>query len=693
MARSSGPKWFKIRTMILSDFVEKVPLIGPQNKRLLERLEIRTIKDLLYHFPSRYQDFSRIVKISEMVGGETATVFGTLTSVKNIFTHGGKNFVKAILEDETGQLPLIWFNQPYLSRAIHRGDKIGVSGLLGFFSDRPAMTSPEYEILKDGLAPIHIGRHVPIYPETSGISSKWLRSRINVVINSLDDITETLPSKAITEENFLDLKTALKQIHFPDSQLLLDQARRRFAFEELFELSLKTTLRKAAWQRQVLAKKLDVSEVVRQKLDSFISSLPFKLTSAQNRVTEEILSDLSKTEPMNRLLEGDVGSGKTVVAAIAAYAAALNGANVLYMAPTEILAKQHYETFKALFAELDVNVNLITGGQRTEHRGQMAENRKQIFIGTHALLFRQNFDHVGLVIIDEQHRFGVEQRAKLLEKSCTKGVPHLLTMTATPIPRSLHLVLMGDLDISVIDEMPLGRKPVKTWVVPKEKRADALEWLKNLKQQAFIVCPFIEESEVETLQAVKAAKKEFEHMQKILSPLRLGLLHGKLKPAEKDKVVQNFRDGQLDVLVSTPVVEVGVDIPNATVMIIEGAERFGLASLHQLRGRVGRAGQQAYCLLFTSDENGNESRLKSLETNYNGANLAEIDLKYRGAGDIFGTMQHGLVKFKLADLSDIELTNKTRRWASEIVKNVDAYPEMKTVVKDYENYFRHLKRS
>ena len=394
---------------------------------------------------------------------------------------------------------------------------------------------------------------------------------------------------------------------------------------------------------------------------------------------------------MNRLLEGDVGSGKTVVAAISAYAAILNNTKVLYMAPTEILARQHFETFKNLFQESGVEINLVTGRQRTEVRKQKGESvfcslsseiRPQIYIGTHALLYQEDFTNIGLVIIDEQHRFGVEQRAHLLEKCGLGGVPHLLTMTATPIPRSLQLILLGDLDLSVIDEMPLGRKKVKTWVVPKNKRDDAYNWVKNQKTPAFVVCPFIEESETETLAAVRAATKEFKTLQKLFSPLRVGLLHGRLKATEKTTTVDNFRQGRLDILVTTPVVEVGVDIPQASIMIVEGAERFGLASLHQLRGRVGRAGQQAYCLLFTSDDKGETTRLKFLETVYNGAELAQIDLKFRGGGDVFGTLQHGLPRFKIADPGNTELVGKAKKWAEEVITYQSKYPELATKVKE-----------
>lgn len=660
--------------------VTQIPLVGPRYQKLLEKLEIKTVGDLLYHFPFRYNDFSRITTISNLISGEAATIRGELTSIKNIYTRAGRNFVQGVLKDDDGEVLLVWFNQPFLTRNLHSGDKLTVSGNLGTFGGKPAVVSPEYELSPEIGATIHVGRLVPVYSETAGISSKWFRSRIHALTSTSLDTAETLPKQVIVTERFPLLTNALRQIHFPKNQEEAVLARNRFAFEELFNLSLKSLVRRAKWQQEQIAKGLVVDQVL---VDQFTSNLPFKLTAAQNRVTHEILDDLQMTSPMNRLLEGDVGSGKTVVAAIAAYVTTLNGQNVLYMAPTEILAKQHLETFTSLFSKYDIDIELVLGGRKKESKKQ--EARSKILIGTHALLYRDDFNGVGLIVIDEQHRFGVEQRAELLRKCQGGATPHLLTMTATPIPRSLQLVLMGDLDLSVLDEMPVGRKTVKTWLIPKNKREDAYNWLKELKTQTFVVCPFIEESETETLQAVKAAKKEFEILQKELTPLKLGLLHGKLKPAEKDIVVQNFRNGKLDVLVSTPVVEVGVDIPNASVMIIEGAERFGLASLHQLRGRVGRAGQEAYCLLFSSDENSNKTRLKALETNFNGADLAEIDLKFRGSGDIFGTMQHGLPVFKVADPSNLELINKARKWAEDVVTNLEEYPEMKSRVEEINN--------
>jgi len=624
--------------------------------------------------------------------GETATVTGELTSIKNIYTKGGKNFTEGVLTDESGQIKLIWFNQPFLTRNLKKDTKIAVAGSLTTFSNKPAIIGPDYEVMSEGKETLHTGRLVPIYPETSGVTSKWLRSRIKCLLD-LFDPSENLPKNLIDAEDFLKLAEALPKIHFPTNQSDIDKSRERFGFEELFLLALQSNIRKEQWQTAKLSKKINVNEEVRCHLEEFTKLLPFSLTNGQNKAIDEILTDLQKDQPMNRLLEGDVGSGKTVVAAIAAYTAVLNSSNVLYLAPTEILANQHYETFKRLFEKCQIDILLITGNKKVGSTIKPL-NHSTITIGTHALLYQDKFEDVGLVIIDEQHRFGVEQRAKLLSQ--TTGTPHLLTMTATPIPRSLQLVIFGDLDLSIIDEMPIGRKRVKTWVVPKHKRSDAYKWVvsqcrgtmhraptdKN-PTQAFIVCPFIDESEVDTLKSVRAATKEFEGLTKTLAPLKLGLLHGRLKPKEKDTVVKSFRNKEFDVLVTTPVVEVGVDIPSANIMIIEGAERFGLASLHQLRGRVGRGGEQAYCLLFTSDDKSDAvGRLKILETSYNGAELAEADLKFRGSGDLFGTAQHGVITFKVANPGDQVLVKKARDWAERVVSKVDKYPELSETIEE-----------
>ena len=452
----------------------------------------------------------------------------------------------------------------------------------------------------------------------------------------------------------------MTNIHFPTNIRLANTARERFAFEEFFLIQLAALKRKSEWQAK---QKTDPFVVDQEKVMGFIADLPFPLTKAQNKVIKEIIVDLKEEKPMNRLLQGDVGSGKTVVAAIASLITFLNGRAVLLMAPTEILAKQHFQTLESLLKPYGIKVGLQTGSKKTKYRSDLS-------VGTHALIFsKKPLENIGLTIIDEQHKFGVAQRSQLRSKGL---VSHFLTMSATPIPRTMALTLYGDLDISVIDELPSGRKKVKTFVVPREKRDGAYKFIREQVQkgnQVFIICPLIEPSE--TLVSVKSAKAEWERLSSEVFPeYSVGLLHGRLKGNEKDSVIKKFKEGKLNILVSTPVVEVGIDVPNATVMMIEAAERFGLAQLHQIRGRVGRSSEQSYCLLFTEKENSeNLSRLKNLEKKHVGLELAELDLRIRGPGQLYGTAQHGIPTLKVANLSDVELIEKTRKEATRVLKS------------------------
>ncbi|HUS59761.1 MAG TPA: ATP-dependent DNA helicase RecG, partial [Nevskiaceae bacterium] len=445
-----------------------------------------------------------------------------------------------------------------------------------------------------------------------------------------------------------------------------------------FLIQLASLKRKLTWQKQKLAYQFNIDQ---EKILKFSQNLPFELTSAQKRALREIFADLAKNTPMNRLLEGDVGSGKTVVAAAAIFVAYLNGIQSALMAPTEILANQHFKTLNQLLIPLGLKISLLTGGQKK------TESNFDLIIGTHALIHkRAKFKKLGLAIIDEQHRFGVEQRAKLIHQGKT---PHVLTMTATPIPRTIALTLYSDLDLSVLDEMPPGRQKVKTWVVPPQKRKSAYQWIKKqikaTKNQAFIVCPLIEESQHETLQAVRAVTSEFKKLKKEIFPdLKLGLLHGRLKSQEKRDILEKFKEGKLNILVSTPVVEVGIDIPQATIMMIEAAERFGLAQLHQLRGRVGRSNQQAYCLLFSEQLNEKTlKRLKALQQINIGMKLAEFDLQLRGPGEIYGTQQHGFTQLKVASFSDLPLIKKTKKAASQTMAKISLYPSLQQKLKEY----------
>ena len=664
--------------MNLSTSVSKLFMVGPTYGRRLKKLEIETIGDLLYHFPFRYIDYSLISPIARIQPGETVSIKGEIISIKNEYTKRGKKIQKAVLKDETGTINIVWFNQPFLVRTLKIGLKVNFSGKVGWFDRKVALVSPEYEIRKKGLA-IHTGRLVPVYHETYGLSSKWLRSRIAPLIKSLaPTVKDFLPTPIFKKHDLLALNKAFQQIHFPKTKKQANEARKRFAFEELFLIQLASLKRKLTWQKQKLAYQFNIDQ---EKILKFSQNLPFELTSAQKRALREIFADLAKNTPMNRLLEGDVGSGKTVVAAAAIFVAYLNGIQSALMAPTEILANQHFKTLNQLLIPLGLKISLLTGGQKK------TESNFDLIIGTHALIHkRAKFKKLGLAIIDEQHRFGVEQRAKLIHQGKT---PHVLTMTATPIPRTIALTLYSDLDLSVLDEMPPGRQKVKTWVVPPQKRKSAYQWIKKqikaTKNQAFIVCPLIEESQHETLQAVRAVTSEFKKLKKEIFPdLKLGLLHGRLKSQEKRDILEKFKEGKLNILVSTPVVEVGIDIPQATIMMIEAAERFGLAQLHQLRGRVGRSNQQAYCLLFSEQLNEKTlKRLKALQQINIGMKLAEFDLQLRGPGEIYGTQQHGFTQLKVASFSDLPLIKKTKKAASQTMAKISLYPSLQQKLKEY----------
>ena len=653
--------------MQLEDSVESLPKVGPTYASRLENLGIFTIRDLLIHIPHRYLDFSLTSDIAGLQPGEVATVSGQVVSLKNQYTRSGRKLQIGQVADSTGKITVVWFNQPFLVRTIFPGDTISLAGKVDWFGRNKALVSPEYEIVKEGKARLHTAGLVPVYPETYGVSSKWLRSRISDVINEVN-LDEYLPDALIKKYNFPKFGEAVRSVHFPQNLSEVEPARRRLAFEELLRLQLASLKRKTQWKKNVPSYRLSVDKSV---VESFIKTLPFELTPSQNKAVEEILSDLSKDKPMNRLLEGDVGSGKTVVAAIAALVAFANGFQTVIMAPTQILASQHYNTLKTLFDPLKVRVSLVTSSIKKSDLG-----RTDIFVGTHSLIHKKaKFEKVALVVVDEQHRFGVAQRAELVKKSKTRTtVPHILTMTATPIPRTVALTIYGDLDLSVLTDMPSGRIKVTTWVVPPVKRDKAYSWILSLvtshRLQVFIVCPLIEESEKETMQDVKAVTKEFGVLSKIFKGLKLGLLHGRIPAKDKEKVIETFKKGKTDILVTTPVVEVGIDIPNAGVMVIEGAERFGLATLHQLRGRVGRGAKKSYCLLFTDSKSQNVmSRLSALTKYNSGFELAELDLKLRGPGEVFGLRQHGFPELKVATWQDSELIKTSRDVA-------EAHPEL-----------------
>ena len=649
--------------MPLSHSVTKISGVGESYAQKLQRLGISTILDLLYHIPHRYIDFSRHMPIHQLQPDETVTVTGTVTEISNSYTRRGKRITTAYISDNTGMVPVIWFNQTYLTNVIREGDTLSIAGKTSWWSRELAIIAPLWEKHTEDSIP-GLKRILPIYPETEGITSSYLRK---IITHAWEEyqcfLQDTLHETIVQTHALLSLHDALKSLHFPEDEATPRQAQYRLAFEEMYNLQKRSNARRIRWNEQTPTFVIshDISERI---LGNFPKSLPFELTSAQLRVIREIIEDLSNKQPMNRLLQGDVGSGKTVVSAAAAYAAILSGQPAILMAPTEVLAQQHFETIKEIFKnQPHITIALLTGSTRSED-----VSHADFIIGTHAIFY--NLDVIpdaGLVIVDEQHKFGVEQRAALTKRQ--DGLtPHILTMTATPIPRSIALTVYGDQDLSRIDEMPPGRKKVKTWLVPDSKRSDAYSWInKQISDsteppvQALFIYPLIEESEHESMQDVQAATKAYTQLSQRFSKHKVALIHGKLPAAEKNKIAQSFREGDIDILIATSVVEVGIDAPHASIMIIENAERFGLATLHQLRGRVGRRGQQAYCLLFTNAaEETTIERLKALETHHDGLKLSEIDLRLRGPGQVFGKQQHGVGELRFASITDLDLIAKTR---------------------------------
>ncbi len=678
------------------DPVTRLPRVDRITARRLGRLGIKTLRDLIYHFSFRYEDWSRVRKIAELRPHEEATVIGRLIAVQATRLGArGLPATEALVADDTGTLRVVWFNQPYLARTLKTGTTLVLSGRTEYFRGVKVFESPEYEVYDGAEELLHTGRLVPVYRVTEGLNPKTLRRLIKTALDlCLDSIPDDLPAWLRAEFDLVDLTTALRQIHFPDDYAALHAARRRLAFEELFNIQVLVLTRRRLTEAEATAPHLQDGQGL---VDAFIAALPFKLTAAQGRVLGEVLADLARDRPMNRLLQGDVGSGKTVVAAAAMLMAVGSGYQAALMAPTEILAEQHFNTLAGLLSGLpqawrprlglltasfarvwplsDFQPALFEGAPAGENGRVRREDLYRllqaggvdIVVGTHALIQEPvGFARLGLVVVDEQHRFGVVQRSALRRKGEN---PHVLVMTATPIPRSLALTLYGDLDLSIIDELPPGRKPVKTRLIEPGRRPRVYQFIRQQVErgfQAFIICPLIEESEV--LQ-VKAAEAEYERLRAEVFPdLRVGLLHGRMAAAEKERVMRAFRDRELDILVATPVVEVGIDIPNATVMVIEGAERFGLAQLHQLRGRVGRGEADSYCILLTENASAEAvERLRLVERSHNGLELAEADLKMRGPGEYFGTRQSGLPDLKLAQVSDLSLLELAREAARRLL--------------------------
>ena len=649
----------------------------------LGKMGLHTIRDLLYFFPNRHNDFANVRPISDLKPDEEQTALVTVWSAA-VVRLGRRPGTQAMVGDETGTMRVVWFNQPYLAEQLHTNDRIVLAGKVGLYNKSKAMENPEWErVTGDDLT--HTGRLVPVYRLTQGLSQRVLRRIVKEAVDRYASLLrDPLPAAIRKRHRLQDLKGAVAQMHYPDTAEKQEEARRRVAFEELLCVQMAVLERRLAWQ-DGRAAPMGTNGV----LDVYYESLPFALTGAQERVLGEITADLKRNRPMARLLQGDVGSGKTAVAAAALVVANANQYQGALMAPTEILAEQHFKTLKTLLSRIQIGgrrmkVELLTGSTKPSEKRSIVEGVASgvidVVVGTHALIQDGvSFKNLGIAVVDEQHRFGVMQRAALKERAMATNqpTPHLLAMSATPIPRTLALTFFGDLDVSVIDEMPPGRLPVKTsWVSP-EDRGEAYAFVReqvHQGRQAFVVCPLIEESAA--LQT-RSAVAEYERLRTEVFPdLRLGLLHGKMNSKDKDAVLQAFRRGDLHILVATTVIEVGIDIPNASVMVIEGADRFGLAQLHQLRGRVGRGADQSFCLLLSDDPSTTaQHRLQLMEDNNDGFALAEADLRLRGPGDYFGTRQSGLPEFQAADFSDVKLIEQARQEAMAVL---DADPHLES---------------
>lgn len=660
--------------MKLDDPVSILPRVGPKYVQKLKVLGITSIEDLLLHVPARHIDFRNKVQISDLKIAQDVTIAGQVVSIKNVYAKSGKVIQLATISDGENMIDAIWMRQPYLVRALPVGTFISLSGKLSFWGKKRAFLFPTFE--KFTGETIHTGRLVPVYPETNGLNSKWLRISLSHVLENTE-IDDFLDESELMKLEFTGYRESFVKTHKPETIEDFEQGVKRLAFNELLLLQIQWAFKKLWWEENTNSQILKINDRDR---NAFTTSLPFELTESQTKTISEILSDLGKETPMNRLLEGDVGSGKTVVAAAGAFASFKNSKKSVFMAPTQILANQHFDTLNQILSPFNARVSLVTSAKKTPEPGD-------VIVGTHALLYRENLvQDASFLVIDEQHRFGVSQRAKIAELAA-KGSknPHVLTMTATPIPRTIALTIYGDLELSTLNQLPPGRHKTKTWVVPANKRAAAEKWIdkeiKENKAQVFVVCPLIEGSEADTMSEVKAATKEFVRLKKVFKNYKITLLHGKMKPEEKDKNLEDFRKKRFDILVSTPVIEVGVDVPDATIMVIEGADRFGLASLHQLRGRVGRSNKQSYCLLFTGSKSTKiKERLEKVAKAKSGLELAEIDLKLRGPGQLLGLKQHGIPELRIARWDDLDLISKSRELAKKVVKNQNQY---KKVLKYY----------
>lgn len=667
--------------MKLTDDIEVVKGVGPQVAVGLRQLGIRTVFDLLDYLPRRYEDYSDISLIRALKPGPV-TIQATVKQATGHYVRRGMHITEAVVSDETGSLRVIWFNQPYRAKALLPGQVYYFSGQYELSHQRFQLMNPSAELVKDFT--LNTARIIPVYRQSKTITTNQIRKLIGACVPMLSSLPETLPPGMLQTYALLPRSEAIRAMHYPDSREQLAAARRRLGFEEVLELSLASMLNK-----QENAAETSLAIRFDEKLaKDFVAHLLFTLTDDQRKVVWQIYQDMQREQPMNRLVEGDVGSGKTVVAAMAALMAIKGGFQVAFMAPTELLAKQHAITLQSLMEPFGAAplllVGTMTAAQKKRAYEHITSGEAKFLVGTHALIQEKvDMHRLGLIIVDEQHRFGVEQRKTLMAKA--GHMPHVLSLTATPIPRSLALTLYGELDISVLAEKPAGRKAVATKLVPHVQRDALYEAVKaelDAGGQAFVVCPLITESDASDSSSAEQVFAELQKKQ--LAGYRIGLLHGKLKAEEKDRVMQQFVTHDLDVLVATTVIEVGVDVPNASIMIIESAERFGLSQLHQLRGRVGRGSQQAHCYLLLSDSSRPPGkRLRAIASSTDGFRLAELDLEIRGPGAIYGALQHGALDLRVVQLSDIKLIAQARQAAQEFLgsgEDLLQYKELATKV-------------
>jgi ATP-dependent DNA helicase RecG len=645
----------------LVDRLDSVKGIGSKLAELFAEKNLYSVKDLLLFVPLRYEDRSTQKLISQLIPDELVTIQAEIKSFSNQYK-GRRSIQRATIADSSGKLNVIWFNNPHLKDNVQKGVSYFFSGKL---TDKGQMVQPTMEKISDDT--IHTNRLIPLYSSVSTIQPGKLRRLLKHVIDNLKPIEDPLAS-----DELLSLSDTFQHLHFPSEEKLTIKARERLAIEELLGLMRHSQTIKEQWQHDASAHRIEVEESF-----AIPDSIPFELTKAQRRSISEVLIDLNSDTPMNRLLLGDVGSGKTVVAGIAALHTIDHGYSAALVAPTQILAEQHMQTIKKLFPSLPIQ--LLTSKQKT-----IDISKPSFIIGTHSIINQLETIQPALIVYDEQHKFGVGQRSEVQQLPFH---PHVLTMSATPIPRSLMLTIFSHLELSVIDELPAGRLPVKTWIVPEGKRTSSYDWMKDQikkeRSQALIVCPFIDASEHEAFGKVKAATEVYPEIKKTFNSFTTEMLHGRLSAKDKDRITKDLFSRKIDVLVTTPIVEVGVDLPAASIMVIESAERFGLASLHQLRGRVGRAGQQAYCLLFSNSKSADsKNRLKIFSETTDGMKLAEFDLQNRGAGDLFGTEQHGFEQLKFAQWTNVELIAKARQTFSKVSEIPDWEPLLKPVLNE-----------